>query len=79
MDESGFAIDNIEASERITNATVRQKFQAKRGHQEWVTTVERVSADGSFIPLFSFLRAGIYYVNGCLLTFMIVGNLDVDG
>jgi hypothetical protein len=34
MDESGFAIGDVEASQRIINATIRQKFQAKPGRQE---------------------------------------------
>ena len=31
MDESEFAIGDIEASQRIINAEIRQKFQAKLG------------------------------------------------
>ena len=50
MDESGFAISDIEASQCIINATIRQKFQAKPGHQEWVTVVECICAYGSFLP-----------------------------
>ena len=34
MDESGFAISDIEASQRIININIRQKFQAKPGRQE---------------------------------------------
>jgi len=34
MDESGFAIGDIEASQRIINATIRQVFQAKPERQE---------------------------------------------
>ena len=50
MDESGFAIGDVEASQRIINAEIRQKFQAKPGRQEWVTAVECICADGSFVP-----------------------------
>ena len=50
MDESGFAIGDIEASQRIINATIRQAFQAKPGRQEWVTAIECVSADGTSLP-----------------------------
>jgi hypothetical protein len=50
MDESGFAIGDIEASQCIINATIRQRFQAKPGRQEWVTAVECICMDGSFIP-----------------------------
>ena len=35
---------------RIINAEVRQRFQAKPGRQEWVTAIECISADGTFIP-----------------------------
>ena len=55
MDESGFAIGEVEASQRIINATIRQKFQAKPGRQEWVTAVECICADGtSILPLIIF-------------------------
>lgn len=55
MDETGFAIGDVEASQRIINATIRQKFQAKPGRQEWVTAVECICADGSSLsPLIIF-------------------------
>jgi hypothetical protein len=50
MDESGFAIGDVEASQRIINTTIRQAFQAKPGRQEWVTSIECVSADGTSLP-----------------------------
>jgi len=50
MDESGFAIGDVEASMRIIDKTIRQKFQAKPGRQEWVTAIECICADGSFLP-----------------------------
>jgi hypothetical protein len=50
MDESGFAIGDVEASQRIINATIRQRFQAKPGRQEWVTAIECVCADGTSLP-----------------------------
>src|SRR5579859_4618512 len=50
MDESGFAIGDVEASQRIINVTIRQRFQAKPGRQEWVTAVECICADGSSLP-----------------------------
>jgi len=52
MDESGFAIGDVEASQRIINVTIRQRFQAKPGRQEWVTAIECICADGSFLPPF---------------------------
>ena len=55
MDESGFAIGDIEASQRIINTEIRQQFQAKPARQEWVTAVKYVSVDGTFIsPLIIF-------------------------
>ena len=50
MDESGFAIGEKEAGRCIINATIHQQFQAKPGHQEWVTVVECICADGSVVP-----------------------------
>ena len=50
MDESAFAIGEIEATQRIINASIREKFQAKPGRHEWVTSVECICADGTSIP-----------------------------
>ena len=50
MDESGFAIGDVEATKRVINANIRQQFQAKPGRQEWVTSVECICADGTAIP-----------------------------
>jgi len=50
LDESGFAIGDVEASQRIINATIRQAFQAKPGRQEWVTSIECISTDGTSLP-----------------------------
>src|SRR5438270_6191523 len=50
MDESGFAIGDVEASQHNINAEICQKFQVKPGRQAWVIAVECICADGSFIP-----------------------------
>ena len=51
MDESGFAIGEVEASKCIINTEIRGKFQkAKPGRQEWVTSIECICADGTAIP-----------------------------
>jgi DDE superfamily endonuclease len=50
MDESGFAIGEIEATKCIINAKIRQQFQSKPGRQEWVTAIECICADGTAIP-----------------------------
>ena len=55
MDESGFAIGDIEASIRIIDKTIHQKFQAKPGHQEWVTAIKCICANEIFLsPLIIF-------------------------
>ena len=51
MDESGFAIGDVKASQRIINAWIRQQFQAKPGRQEWVMAVKCICADGSHFLL----------------------------
>ena len=50
MDESGFAIGEKEAGRCIIDATVREKFQAKPGRQEWVSVVKCICADGNVVP-----------------------------
>src|SRR5579871_404521 len=53
MDESGFAIGAIEASKVVIDTCITQAStycQAQPGRQEWVTAVECICADGSFIP-----------------------------
>jgi len=53
MDESGFAIGAIEASKVVIDTHVTQAptyHQAQPGRQEWVTAVECICADGSFLP-----------------------------
>ena len=55
MDESGYAIGEIEATKCIINANIRQQFQSKPGRQEWVTSVECICADGTaLLPLIIF-------------------------
>ena len=50
MDESGSAIGEIEATKRIINADIHERFQAKPGRQEWVTLVQCICADRTSIP-----------------------------
>ncbi len=53
MNESGFAIGAIEASKVVIDTRITQAStycQAQPGRQEWVTAVECICADGSFIP-----------------------------
>ena len=50
MDESGFSIGEIQPVKCIINAQIREQFQAKPGHQEWVTSVECICADRTALP-----------------------------
>ena len=53
MDESGFAISTIEASKVIIEKQSSSNsiyHQAQPGRQEWVTSVECICMDGSFLP-----------------------------
>jgi len=50
MDQTGFAIGEKEAGRYIINAQIHQKYQAKPGHQEWVSVMECIYADGTVIP-----------------------------
>jgi hypothetical protein len=50
VDESGFAIGEKEPGRCLINAQVCQQFQANPGHQEWVSVVEYVYADGTVVP-----------------------------
>jgi len=50
MDETGFPIGTIQNACVIVDKTVRMKYQAQPGRQEWVTAVECVCADGTAIP-----------------------------
>jgi hypothetical protein len=51
MDESGFAIGEVESSVTIINAEMRQRLQrANPGRQEWVTSVECICANGTALP-----------------------------
>ena len=67
MDESGFAIGEIEATKCIINANIRQQFQSKPGRQEWVTSVECICADGTALPpliIFKGTKLSTRWVNG---------------
>ena len=50
MDETGFPIGTIQTARVIVDTTIRMKYQAQPGRQEWVTAVECVCADGNSIP-----------------------------
>ena len=55
MNESGFAIREIEETKCIINAEIHQQFQSKPGRQEWVTVVECICMNGTAIsPLIIF-------------------------
>ena len=50
MDKTGFNIGNFESRQAVVDTTVKSHYQAQPGHQEWVTAVECICADGSSIP-----------------------------
>ena len=71
MDESGYAIGEIEATKCIINTNIRQQFQSKPGRQEWVTSVECICADRTALPpliIFKRTKLSIRWVNGNILT-----------
>ena len=50
MDETGFAIGEIESMRVIVDTGIKLKYQAQPGQQEWVSAVECICADGTTIP-----------------------------
>jgi hypothetical protein len=50
MDETGFPIGTIQKARVIVDSSIKMKYQAQPGRQEWVTAVECICADGSSIP-----------------------------
>ena len=50
MDETGFNISDFESRQAVVDTTVKSRYQAQPGRQEWVTAVECICADGSSIP-----------------------------
>jgi len=45
----GFAIGESQSSYVVVDSTIRRKYQAQPGRQEWITVVECICADGSTI------------------------------
>ena len=56
MDESGFSIGIMESTRIIIDSTLRTKYQAHPGRQEWVSMVECVCADGTILPAFGIFK-----------------------
>lgn len=55
MDETGFSIGTMDSTRVIVDTTLRTKFQAHSGRQEWVSVVECICADKTAIePLVIF-------------------------
>jgi len=50
MDETGFNIGDYEARNVVVDTSVQSHYQAQSGRQEWVTTVECICVDGSWVP-----------------------------
>ena len=71
IDESGYAIGEIEATKCIINVNIRQQFQSKPGRQEWVTSVECICTDGKALPpliIFKGTKLSTRWVNGNIPT-----------
>jgi uncharacterized protein YlxP (DUF503 family) len=55
MDETGFSIGTMQSTRIIVDSTLRTRFQAHPGRQEWVSAVECICIDGTAIePLIIF-------------------------
>ena len=55
MDETGFLIRTMQSTRIIVNSSLRTRFQAHLGRQEWVSAVECICMDGTEIaPLIIF-------------------------
>jgi hypothetical protein len=55
MDETGFSIGTMQSTRIIVDSTLRMRFQAHLGRQEWVSTVKCICRDGTAIdPLIIF-------------------------
>ena len=50
MDESGFAIGTSQTSRALVNARELSRWKAIPSRQEWVTTIECISASGTALP-----------------------------
>ena len=60
MDETGFNIGVTEDRHVVVDGTISSHYQGKGGHQEWVTSIDCICADGSSIsPLIIFTGASI--------------------
>ncbi|PQM43923.1 hypothetical protein VE01_10819 [Pseudogymnoascus verrucosus] len=49
MDETGFSIGTMQSTRIIVDSTLRTRFQAHPGRQEWVSAVECICMDGTAI------------------------------
>jgi len=55
MDETGFSIGTMESTRVIVDSTLRTKYQAHSGGQEWISVIECICADRTTIePLVIF-------------------------
>ena len=59
----GFAIGDTQHSYVVIDKTQRKWYQANLGHQEWITAVECICADGTDIPPFIILKGDNFIAN----------------
>src|SRR2546421_1871811 len=74
MDETGFAIGTLESNRIIIDSTLRTKFQAQPGRQEWVSILECICADATSIaPLVIFSKDRTFCRTGSLHIYEMIG------
>ena len=52
MDETSFSIGTLQSTRVIVDSSLKTRYQAHLGRQEWVTAVECICVDGSKIAPF---------------------------
>ena len=50
MDETGFGIGTSQCNRVIIDSSLQTRYKAEPGRQEWVSILECICADGSFLP-----------------------------
>lgn len=56
MDESGFSIGTMDSTRIIIDSTLRTKYQAHPGRQEWVSFVECICGDNTILDTFGIFK-----------------------
>jgi hypothetical protein len=56
MDESGFSIGTMDSTRIIIDSTLRTKYQAHPGRQEWVSFLECICGDNTILDAFGIFK-----------------------